>query len=71
MNLALNLPYWYLTSPNETAASIVADSAGTNIVLHHKGIVIMVASTKFRHTLFDTEPRCLNLVTATSTITTS
>ena len=64
MHLALILPDWFF---HDTGGTIAAVSAGTDFVLHHKATVILVASTKSRHTLFDAVSRCLNLVTATST----
>ncbi len=61
---ALVLRYRFFKSPNET---IAVASAGANPVLHSTVVIILLASIGLRHTLCDTEPRCLNLVTAAST----
>ena len=55
-----DLPDWFF---HDTSAT----STGTYVVLHHKAADILSAVARLRHTLFDTEPRCLSMVTAAST----
>ena len=59
-----DLPDWF---SHDTSATIAAAITGSYVVLHHKAAVILSVVARLRHTLFDTEPRCLSLVTAAST----